>query len=36
MTLAAREMAGLFPRLWAAERAAERWIAKNPQRLIEI
>jgi hypothetical protein len=26
----------LFPDLREAKKAAERWIAKNPQRLIEI
>jgi hypothetical protein len=29
-------MSRLFPTLWATKKAAERWIVKNPQRLIEI
>jgi hypothetical protein len=26
-------MTGLLPEVWGAEKAAERWIVKNPQRL---
>ena len=37
LPLAAREMCRLFPRLWVTRKAAERWIAKNPQKAyIEI
>jgi hypothetical protein len=31
-----RELAKLFPALWDTKKAAERWTAKNPQRLLEI
>ena len=34
--MAAKEMGRLFPNLWATTKAAERWLAKNPQRHIEI
>jgi hypothetical protein len=30
LPLAAKEMCRLFPSLWGTERAAERWLAKNP------
>src|SRR5262249_48672957 len=33
---APKELAWLFPELWPMKKAAERWTAKNPQRLIEI
>jgi hypothetical protein len=36
LPLAAKEMCRLFPNLWATRKAAERWVVKNPQRLIEI
>jgi hypothetical protein len=36
LPLAAKEMGRLFPNLWATTKAAERWLAKNPQRHIEI
>jgi hypothetical protein len=36
LPLAPRELAGLFPALWTTRKAAERWTAKNPQRLLEI
>jgi hypothetical protein len=30
LPLAAKELARLFPDLWATKKAAERWTAKNP------
>jgi hypothetical protein len=30
LPLAAKKLCWLFPRLWDTEKAAERWIAKNP------
>jgi hypothetical protein len=30
LPLAAKELARLFPSLWATRKAAERWTAKNP------
>jgi hypothetical protein len=36
LPLAAKELTRLFPTLWPTKKAAERWIAKNPQRLVEI
>jgi hypothetical protein len=36
LPLAAKELSRLFPNLWATQKAAERWLAKNPQTLIEI
>jgi len=36
LPLAAGELCRLFPSLWATEKAAERWLAKNPQRHIRI
>jgi hypothetical protein len=36
LPLAAKELARLFPNVWKTEKAAERWLAKNPQWLIEI
>jgi hypothetical protein len=36
LPLAPRELSRLFPNLWGSAKAVERWLAKNPQRLIEI
>jgi hypothetical protein len=36
LPVAAREMARLFPSVWATKKAAERWSPKTPQGHIEI
>jgi hypothetical protein len=36
LPLAPEELTRLLPARWTTEKAAECWIAKNPQRLLEI
>ena len=36
LPLATKEPCRLFPNLWAIKKATERWLAKDPQRHIEI
>jgi hypothetical protein len=36
LALAPKILPRLLPELWGSEKAAEHWIAKNPQRLIEV